>query len=497
MMGHLFGWGAVSMLALACAARAGEPDTIVHVVGDSGILRFHERTGQLIDVWSAGGGGGTGLAIDDAGFLYRFSTNADTFDGATGELLFRWFDFPFVTMGQADTGSDGQVGFAFEVDDVDLRGGCMARMVEFRPWVTACPEFWPFLPPGFSRHGTLGAINNRSNFLDVYIQDMPDGPLQLAGSFFVDWFPRRLEFGAGGQLYFTDSASPTVHRFTPFSNRPPEPFFDGPGAPAGFVELGPDGALWLSNRATRQILRYDEETGELLGLFAAHPEISAEIAFGEARVPFWASSIDVAQGSLVSGGLDDLTRNDGAFMVVAPDAGLTAVIHLTAHLPLDVLPRLTRFGLNFEFACMGAGPSPVVTALFTHVPSGELHTFAAAVIPSDFLCNTLQFQSAGWAYRVSPPGDYIDANGAVTMELRATRAIPFEISLDRVKFDYSVESAFCPADCNADSLVDIFDFLCFQGKITTGDLSADCNADGTLNIFDFLCFQGLVTRGCP
>jgi hypothetical protein len=54
----------------------------------------------------------------------------------------------------------------------------------------------------------------------------------------------------------------------------------------------------------------------------------------------------------------------------------------------------------------------------------------------------------------------------------------------------------CEADCNDDGVVNIFDFLCFQGQMTTGGEGADCNKDGQVNIFDFLCFQGLVTLGC-
>jgi glucose/arabinose dehydrogenase len=54
----------------------------------------------------------------------------------------------------------------------------------------------------------------------------------------------------------------------------------------------------------------------------------------------------------------------------------------------------------------------------------------------------------------------------------------------------------CFADCNEDGSVNIFDFLCFQGKVTNGDISADCNGDSMLNIFDFLCMQGKVTEGC-
>jgi hypothetical protein len=61
---------------------------------------------------------------------------------------------------------------------------------------------------------------------------------------------------------------------------------------------------------------------------------------------------------------------------------------------------------------------------------------------------------------------------------------------------YLVVVPLCPADCNGDGALNIFDFLCFQGKVTTGDPGADCNGDGSINIFDFLCFQGLVTKGC-
>jgi hypothetical protein len=59
-----------------------------------------------------------------------------------------------------------------------------------------------------------------------------------------------------------------------------------------------------------------------------------------------------------------------------------------------------------------------------------------------------------------------------------------------------IEDAGCYADCNGDGSVNIFDFLCFQGLVTTGSPEADCNGDGSVNIFDFLCFQGAVTQGC-
>jgi hypothetical protein len=55
----------------------------------------------------------------------------------------------------------------------------------------------------------------------------------------------------------------------------------------------------------------------------------------------------------------------------------------------------------------------------------------------------------------------------------------------------------CPADCTEDGILDILDFLCFQGKALAGNPAADCNGDGLINVFDFLCFQGIFTTGCP
>jgi hypothetical protein len=72
----------------------------------------------------------------------------------------------------------------------------------------------------------------------------------------------------------------------------------------------------------------------------------------------------------------------------------------------------------------------------------------------------------------------------------------FELAPGRAWLYGLTSSACCPADCNGDGEVNILDFLCFQGKITNGDISADCNGDSMLNIFDFLCMQGKVTEGC-
>jgi hypothetical protein len=60
----------------------------------------------------------------------------------------------------------------------------------------------------------------------------------------------------------------------------------------------------------------------------------------------------------------------------------------------------------------------------------------------------------------------------------------------------SIEGDDCPADCNGDGVLNILDFVCFQGVFQAGDPAADCNDDGLLNILDFVCFQGLFQAGC-
>ena len=54
----------------------------------------------------------------------------------------------------------------------------------------------------------------------------------------------------------------------------------------------------------------------------------------------------------------------------------------------------------------------------------------------------------------------------------------------------------CAADCNDDGLLNILDFVCFQGLYQAQSPEADCNGDGVLNILDFVCFQGVFVDGC-
>jgi len=55
----------------------------------------------------------------------------------------------------------------------------------------------------------------------------------------------------------------------------------------------------------------------------------------------------------------------------------------------------------------------------------------------------------------------------------------------------------CFADFNNDGILNILDFVAYQGAFSDQDLAADCTGDGVLNVLDFICFQGEFAAGCP
>ena len=61
---------------------------------------------------------------------------------------------------------------------------------------------------------------------------------------------------------------------------------------------------------------------------------------------------------------------------------------------------------------------------------------------------------------------------------------------------FSLSFGSCRADMNGDGMLNIFDFLAFQGAFTAGKARADCNGDGVLNVLDFVCFQAVFQAGC-
>jgi hypothetical protein len=61
----------------------------------------------------------------------------------------------------------------------------------------------------------------------------------------------------------------------------------------------------------------------------------------------------------------------------------------------------------------------------------------------------------------------------------------------------------CYANCDGSTtppILNVNDFICFQGKYAAGDPTANCDESTTppiLNVNDFICFQGKYAAGCP
>jgi hypothetical protein len=55
----------------------------------------------------------------------------------------------------------------------------------------------------------------------------------------------------------------------------------------------------------------------------------------------------------------------------------------------------------------------------------------------------------------------------------------------------------CIADCTKDGVLNILDFVCFQGEWINQTPCGDCDGNEQFNILDFVCFQGEFVMGCP
>ncbi len=61
--------------------------------------------------------------------------------------------------------------------------------------------------------------------------------------------------------------------------------------------------------------------------------------------------------------------------------------------------------------------------------------------------------------------------------------------------NFTIEAS-CYPDCDADSVLTIDDFICFQTFFALSDPFADCDGDTVLTIDDFICFQTFFAIGC-
>jgi hypothetical protein len=72
-----------------------------------------------------------------------------------------------------------------------------------------------------------------------------------------------------------------------------------------------------------------------------------------------------------------------------------------------------------------------------------------------------------------------------------------EAAVDDFKLEALICNNSCPADFNADTVVDFFDYLDFVAAFSSNAAGADFNGDTTIDFFDYLDFVAAFSTGCP
>lgn len=60
-----------------------------------------------------------------------------------------------------------------------------------------------------------------------------------------------------------------------------------------------------------------------------------------------------------------------------------------------------------------------------------------------------------------------------------------------------VPVATCYADCDGNSTLNVFDYICFGNAYSSSSPYADCDGNSTWNVFDYICFGNAYSLGCP
>lgn len=54
----------------------------------------------------------------------------------------------------------------------------------------------------------------------------------------------------------------------------------------------------------------------------------------------------------------------------------------------------------------------------------------------------------------------------------------------------------CYADCDGNTTINVFDYICFGNLYANADPGADCDGNGAFNVFDYICFGNAYAAGC-
>jgi hypothetical protein len=88
-----------------------------------------------------------------------------------------------------------------------------------------------------------------------------------------------------------------------------------------------------------------------------------------------------------------------------------------------------------------------------------------------------------------PGGAMVTTGGAIDEPWQSWEEQGYDLA-------FSAYFRTCLADMNGDGVLNILDFVAFQGAFESGDMVADCNEDADLNVIDFVCFQARFEQGC-
>jgi hypothetical protein len=138
-------------------------------------------------------------------------------------------------------------------------------------------------------------------------------------------------------------------------------------------------------------------------------------------------------------------------------------------------------------------------AIFTATIGGEVYivdpnTAQATLVGSNFGIGftEIAFDSNDVLYAVTLETDMLG-----TIDLDAGTFNPIgPVGFTDIRGLAFAGEAGCFADCDGNGVLNILDFVCYQGLFQNGDPGADCDGNGVLNILDFVCFQGAFLNGC-
>jgi hypothetical protein len=154
-------------------------------------------------------------------------------------------------------------------------------------------------------------------------------------------------------------------------------------------------------------------------------------------------------------------------------------------------------------ALLSAGPAQVIPALTT-LPGYAVSGFALYTSPENPIVDILFteefadsfFLSDGEAVIVELSKPMVGAEVSdflLVFKGEFTAPQPLEVVATVIPW---ADEDDCVPDFNDDEILNILDFVAFQGAFQSGDADADVNLDGLNNILDFVTFQDLFIQGC-